>query len=60
MIKILTVRQAAQFCKDNQVATKYWDCGYVLEAILEVDHNIKLPKEDSWKELEDLLHYNAE
>ena len=60
MTKILTVQEAAQFCKDNLVATDYWHCGYVLESILEVNHDIKLPTEDSWKELEDLLHYNAE
>ena len=60
MTKILTVKEAAQFCKDNLVAKNYWHCGYVLESILEVNHNIKLPTEDSWKELEDLLYYNAE
>ena len=60
IFKKMTAKEAAQFCKKYNYAKDYWSCGYVLEAKLSVDFNIELPTEDSWKELEDLLYYNAD
>ncbi len=58
-MKIMTATEASEFCKTNKVDEKYWSCGYTLEVTLELDYGIKLNNDNAWKELEDLLYYNA-
>ena len=53
----LTAIEAATFCIENHVGLDYWSCGYVLETILELEHNIIID-DGAWQELENILHYN--
>jgi len=57
-MKILSAQDAADYCIVNRVEENHWDCGYIVEVALEMDHNIKLQDSDSWKDLENILHYD--
>ena len=58
-MRIMTAKEASEYCKQNKFRVSSWDCGYALEAYLELDCNIKLENENSWTELEDILYYKA-
>lgn len=57
-MRTLTAQQAAQFCIDHNISQDRWSCGYILETILETDHNIVLTDDEAWQELEDILFYS--
>lgn len=59
-MKVLTAKEAAEFCKQNKFKKSSWDCGYAMEVYLELDCGIKLASEDAWVELENLLYYEVE
>ena len=48
-------QQAAKYCKENKFRLDHWNCGYILECLLQ-DVGIELV--GSWSELEDILWYN--
>ena len=57
-MRTLSVLEAANFIREHNIEPTHWGCGYILTVVLELDYSI-LVEGDDWKQLENILFYNA-